>query len=89
MHADIAHPINSTCRERIQKAVEKAYLEEVERSKLPGYRPVDLDEPDDMDYHADSGRPSSIASDSGSNDVAPPEESKDNKPKSSFGDGIV
>jgi len=50
LHADVAHPINSSCREKIQKAIEKAYYEEVERSKLPGYKPVSLDE-DDTDYH--------------------------------------
>jgi stage V sporulation protein G len=37
LHADIAHPINSGCREKIQGAVLAAYAEELERSKLPGY----------------------------------------------------
>jgi stage V sporulation protein G len=37
LHADIAHPINSACREVIQSAVLKAYNEERERSKQPGY----------------------------------------------------
>jgi stage V sporulation protein G len=37
LHADIAHPINSACREVIQSAVLKAYQMERERSKLPGY----------------------------------------------------
>ena len=37
LHADIAHPINSACREVIQGAILKAYREERERSKLPGY----------------------------------------------------
>jgi stage V sporulation protein G len=37
LHADIAHPINSACREVVQGAVIKAYQEERERSKLPGY----------------------------------------------------
>src|SRR5947209_2914427 len=37
LHADIAHPINSACREVIQGAVLKAYTEERERSKQPGY----------------------------------------------------
>ena len=37
LHADIAHPINSTCREVIQGAILKAYREERERSKMPGY----------------------------------------------------
>ena len=37
LHADIAHPINSACREVIQSAVLKAYNDERERSKQPGY----------------------------------------------------
>ena len=37
LHADIAHPINSACREVIQTAVIRAFQEEKERSKLPGY----------------------------------------------------
>ena len=37
LHADIAHPINSACREVIQSAVIKAFQEERERSKQPGY----------------------------------------------------
>src|SRR3954454_3716631 len=37
LHADIAHPINSACREVIQSAVLKAYHDERERSKQPGY----------------------------------------------------
>ena len=37
LHADIAHPINSACREVIQGAVIRAYQEEKERSKQPGY----------------------------------------------------
>jgi stage V sporulation protein G len=37
LHADIAHPINSACREVIQSAILNAYREERERSKQPGY----------------------------------------------------
>src|SRR5262245_35468655 len=37
LHADIAHPINSAAREVVQAAVIKAYQEEKERSKQPGY----------------------------------------------------
>jgi stage V sporulation protein G len=37
LYADIAHPINSECRERIQEQVLIAYVSEVERSKQPGY----------------------------------------------------
>ncbi|MEJ7638408.1 MAG: SpoVG family protein [Singulisphaera sp.] len=45
LHADIAHPINSMCREKIQGAVLSTYADEMERSKLPGYvsRYDDLD----------------------------------------------
>lgn len=37
LYADIAHPINTTCREMIQQHVVHAYEEELERSQLPGY----------------------------------------------------
>ncbi len=53
LHADIAHPINAQCRRKIQDAIVKAFNEEVERSKQPGYKPVDLDIDDfgDDDLH--------------------------------------
>jgi stage V sporulation protein G len=38
LYADIAHPINSACREMIQDRVIKEFRLELERSKLPGYR---------------------------------------------------
>jgi stage V sporulation protein G len=37
LHADIAHPIHSGAREQVQSAVVRAYTEEKERSKMPGY----------------------------------------------------
>ncbi len=37
LYADIAHPINSECRDLIQRKVLEAYAIELERSKLPGY----------------------------------------------------
>jgi stage V sporulation protein G len=37
LHADIAHPINSACREVIQGAVLKSFQEEKEKAKQPGY----------------------------------------------------
>ncbi len=37
LHADIAHPINSACREKLQGAILSAYHDELERAKLPGY----------------------------------------------------
>ncbi|WP_020469903.1 SpoVG family protein [Zavarzinella formosa] len=37
LHADIAHPINSMCREIMQQAIVKSFHEEKDRAKLPGY----------------------------------------------------
>ena len=47
LHADIAHPINGECRQRIQKTVTAAFKEEMGKSKQPGYKPVEIDEPED------------------------------------------
>jgi stage V sporulation protein G len=38
LYADIAHPINSQCRETIQQRIIEAYHEEIDRSKQPNYR---------------------------------------------------
>jgi stage V sporulation protein G len=62
LHADIAHPINSACRERIQKAVEKAFNKELEASKRPGYRPSYEDEEDYDDASYGTNEPESRAS---------------------------
>lgn len=43
LHADIAHPINAECRKLIQDRIISSFEEEVEKSKSPGYKPVDLD----------------------------------------------
>ncbi|MFM7055625.1 MAG: septation protein SpoVG family protein, partial [Planctomycetota bacterium] len=37
LFADIAHPINSACRERVEKAVLVAFEEELVRASQPGY----------------------------------------------------
>jgi stage V sporulation protein G len=37
LYADIAHPINSACREAIQERVIEAYRQELELAKQPGY----------------------------------------------------
>ena len=44
LHPDIAHPINSQCREMIQKRGLEAYQEEEERSRQPGYVPPEYDD---------------------------------------------
>jgi stage V sporulation protein G len=43
LHADIAHPINADCRLDLERRVLLAYQEELERSKLPGYVPPNMD----------------------------------------------
>lgn len=50
LHADIAHPINSGCRERMQTKIVKAFDEERERAKQPDYRPSYDEDFDDIDY---------------------------------------
>lgn len=46
LYADIAHPINSACREMIQARVIQAFEEEKQRATEPGY----VSRYDDMDY---------------------------------------
>jgi stage V sporulation protein G len=50
LYADIAHPINSQCREMIQNRVIAEYRTELERAKQPGYvSRYDEDYDDDID----------------------------------------
>ena len=50
LYADIAHPINSACREMIQNRVIAEYRAELERAKQPGYMSrYDDDYDDDID----------------------------------------
>ena len=53
LYADIAHPINSACREMIQERVIAEFEAEIERSKEPGY--VSRYDDFDIDYH-DAGQ---------------------------------
>jgi stage V sporulation protein G len=48
LYADIAHPINSYCREMIQEHVINEFYDEIERSKQPGY--VSRYDDVDIDY---------------------------------------
>lgn len=43
LHADIAHPINAECRKKIQSTIVEAFEEEIEKSKMPDYKPVSMD----------------------------------------------
>ena len=42
LHADIAHPISAAARDGMQKRILGAFAEEIEKSKLPGYKPVEI-----------------------------------------------
>lgn len=55
LHADIAHPINADCRQKIQDSVVKAYEEEVDKSQQPDYKPSD-----DFDHDDDEEIPEII-----------------------------
>jgi stage V sporulation protein G len=102
LHADIAHPINSACREVIQGAVLKAYTEEKERAKQPGYV-CRYDDYDAGDFD-DSSYPSLIGelkrgeggyrahgphSTRGTHDTKTPYSTRDSKPSDNFGAGIL
>ena len=50
LHADIAHPINVHCRQLIERSVIEAFLDEVEKSKQPGYVAPNLDG-EDFDFY--------------------------------------
>ncbi len=50
LHADIAHPINASCRMKIEHDVVDAYDRELERSKQPGYVAPNLDHEDADDF---------------------------------------
>lgn len=59
LYADIAHPINSGCREMIQEVVIREFFDEIERSKQPDY----VSRYDDFDFDfndASRGKPSRI-----------------------------
>lgn len=49
LHVDVAHPINTACRERIQQIVVTAFKEELERSKQPDYKPIPTEETEEFE----------------------------------------
>ena len=49
LYADVAHPINQTCRDQIQRHVVEEYRLEMERAKVPGYLSRYDDAYDDAD----------------------------------------
>jgi stage V sporulation protein G len=92
LHADIAHPINSVCRERIQKAILEAYEQEVAHSKEPGYVPpklYDEEEVEDLEefMHPEEER----TRETHREEHEPPEEEPEKTPKKDddFAAGIL
>lgn len=62
LYADIAHPINSQCREMIQNRVIAEFRAEQERAKQPGYvSRYDEEYDDDVEVNAYAGPPPSPA----------------------------
>lgn len=71
LYADIAHPINSECREMVQARIIQAFKEELERSQLPGYQPSYEDIDHDYEYgYTDESH--SVANTSGPHFSKPP-----------------
>lgn len=92
LYADIAHPINSVCRELIQGRVIEAFEEEKARSKLPGYRPsYDDFEEEAMVAEARDHRPAAVEPAQGPRGPhrAPAQQPQAaQRPKNEFGAGI-
>jgi len=86
LHVDVAHPINTECRSRIQKVILDAYEAEVECSRAPGYVAHSLD----IETHAPA-RPH--ASEAHTREKQPPEELPASPPPAQgdkpFGAGLV
>src|SRR5215470_11303971 len=49
LHVDVAHPINTACRERIQAAVIEAFNSESEKAKQPDYQPAAVEDEDEFE----------------------------------------
>jgi stage V sporulation protein G len=71
LYADIAHPINSACREMIQDRVVEEYSEEKERAKAPDYRSRYDEFFGDEEFEAESAE--TVAGDSPVQEAAGPE----------------
>ena len=98
LHVDIAHPINSECRARIQDAILAAYQEECDRARSPDYVP-----PSDVTHPAETPReqaPEATPAPQAEEAPSPPEEAPSppeepeeppEKPESSdgFGAGLL
>lgn len=82
LYADIAHPINSSCREMIQEHVVNAYYNELELAKDPNYVSR-YDDFDGGDYTPDPPQQTSGHEQGGSNRSAANDQREDN-----FGEAV-
>jgi stage V sporulation protein G len=84
LHADVAHPINAACREKVQDLILAAYRAEKERSGRPGYVPQELHdfpEPRDDERARRGGSPRREA-------LRSPSASRPSSSGGSFGQGL-
>jgi stage V sporulation protein G len=89
LYADIAHPINTGCREMIQQRVIDAYDEEKARAKLPGYVPS-YDDFDSEDAGVEMGAERTVSRGGPPAPHRGPARSPHavDRPKTDFGSGI-
>lgn len=89
LHADIAHPINSECRNRLQKVLLDAYEEELRKA---GRAEAETDVGGQAEASAESRPPEAeepSASEEGPSDEAPSESETSDGDESGFGEGIL
>ncbi|TWU63095.1 MULTISPECIES: SpoVG family protein [Crateriforma] len=89
LYADVAHPINSECRELIQNAVLAEFEAEVARASQPGYRSrydddfgfedVSADDLDSEDRRNSGNRPAASAKSNVNEPAAKPKRSDDQR----------
>jgi len=92
LHADIAHPINSACRERLQGRIVEGYEREIEESRKPGYVPAsddDLLEDDLHPFHKPEQDAKSAEPVEAEVDSPPPSPSEPKPEPDSFSSGII
>ncbi len=88
LHADVAHPINAPCRERVQNAVIEAYHTELERASQPGYKPQQYDDYEDYEDGYDEAKPAAPVAPAAKAvaDEPPPQTEEEPADKDQFGD---
>jgi len=89
LHADVAHPIHQDYRDELQRTVLRAFEEELDRSRQPGYRPPDDDfDLADHDEAEDHTVPEPEPEPDEPSPPEPPIDSEDETPHHRFGEGL-